>query len=72
MPYINTSRVGAPTTTDYLTWQEALDTGLQELARKALDKPGVLSVELQDDCHSRVLRVENARTGVAVAPPDGA
>lgn len=64
MPYINTSRSATPTTTDYVSWQQALDVGLHQLARKALGEPGVTSVELVDDCRSRVLFVEKECAGV--------
>ena len=71
MPYIVTSRVGAAPTTVYLPWPQVLDTGIRELAAEALTEPGVSSVELTDDCRSRVLLVERERAGLAVQRPAG-
>ncbi|OHV27994.1 hypothetical protein BBK14_18735 [Parafrankia soli] len=47
--------IGTTATTVFLPWVEVLDIGLRNLAEQALAEPGVASVELLDDCRSRIL-----------------
>ncbi|CAI7981142.1 conserved hypothetical protein [Frankia sp. Hr75.2] len=41
--------------TVFIDWPQAIETGLQKLAREALAEPGVATVELLDDARSRIL-----------------
>lgn len=55
MPYVKVNRAGAESASVYIPWPQALETGLRQMVRDALSEPGVQSVELTDDCRSRIL-----------------